>query len=163
NTGEILAMASHPPFDANKLSRGITNTEWDALSNDPGHPLTNRAIQGQYPPGSVFKIIAAAAALETKEITPSFTFFCRGGYPFGSRIYREWKGGGHGWMDLHQAVVQSCDVYFYEAGRRIGVDRLAEYAARFGLGQETGIELLSEKKGLMPSSAWKQSAKGEVW
>jgi penicillin-binding protein 2 len=163
NTGEILAMVSHPSFDANRLSRGISNAEWEALSNDAGHPLTNRAIQGQYPPGSVFKIVSAAAALETKEVTPSFTVFCRGGFPFGNRIYRDWKAGGHGWMDLHQALVQSCDVYFYEVGRRIGVDRLAEFSARFGLGDETGVELLSEKKGLIPSSAWKESFKGEPW
>ena len=163
HTGEILAMVSHPAFDANRLSRGISNAEWEALSNDPGHPLTNRAIQGQYPPGSVFKIVAASAALETKEITPSFTVTCHGGFPFGGRIYRDWKAGGHGTVDLHLALVQSCDVYFYEVGRRVGVDRLAEFTARYGLGQETGVELLSEKKGLVPSTSWKQSSKKEPW
>jgi len=163
NTGEILAMVSHPAFDANFLSRGVSNAEWEALVNDSGHPLTNRAIQGQYPPGSVFKIVVTSAALETKEITPSFKVTCHGSFPFGSRLFRDWKAEGHGTMDLHLALVQSCDVYFYELGRRVGIDRLAEFSARYGLGQETGVELLSEKKGLVPSTSWKQSSKGEPW
>jgi penicillin-binding protein 2 len=163
NTGEILAMVSHPAFDPNKLSRGVSAEEWETVVNDTGHPLTNRAIQGQYPPGSVFKIVVASAALETKEITPSFKVTCHGNYPFGSRVFRDWKPGGHGTLELHQALVQSCDVYFYEVGRRVGIDRLAEFSARYGLGQETGVELLSEKSGLVPSTRWKQSFKGEPW
>ena len=162
-TGEILAMASHPAFDTNQLSRGISAAEWEVVANDPAHPLTNRAIQGQYPPGSVFKIVVASAALETREITPSYKILCRGTFPFGSRVFKDWKEGGHGTMDLRSALVQSCDVYFYEVGRRIGIDRLAEFSARFGLGQETGVDLLSEKSGLVPSTHWKQSFKGEPW
>ena len=163
NTGEILAMVSHPAFNPNKISRGVSTEEWETLVNDTNHPLTNRVIQGQYPPGSVFKIVVASAALEMKEITPSFKINCHGSFPFGNRSYRDWKPEGHGTVDLHQALVQSCDVYFYEIGRQLGIDRLAEFSARYGLGQQTGVELLSEKSGLVPSADWKQNSKGEPW
>ena len=163
NTGEILAMVSHPAFNPNQISRGVSTEEWETLVKDANHPLTNRAIQGQYPPGSVFKIVVATAALETKAITPSYKVTCNGSFPFGNRSYRDWKPEGHGTVELHQALVQSCDVYFYEIGRQLGIDRLAEYSARYGLGQQTGVELLSEKSGLVPSPGWKQSFKGEPW
>jgi len=161
--GEILAMVSHPAYDPNQLSQTLSPAEWDALSSDPGHPLTNRATQGQYPPGSTFKLVVSSAALETKEVTPEEQIECTGGMYFGRRIYRDWKRGGHGLMDLHSAIVQSCDVYFYEVGRRIGIDRLAEVANEYGLGQPTGIELASEKSGVIPSSDWKTRIKGEPW
>jgi len=161
--GEILAMVSHPAFDPNQLSQSLSTADWEALSSDPGHPLTNRAIQGQYPPGSTFKLVVSSAALETKEVTPEEPLFCSGGMPFGRRVYKDWKRGGHGVIDLHTAIVQSCDVYFYEMGRRLGIDRLADYAFRYGLGQPTGIELASEKSGVIPTSQWKIRAKGEPW
>lgn len=161
--GEILAMVSHPAFDPNQLSQTLSTADWDALSSDPGHPLTNRAIQGQYPPGSTFKLVVSSAALETKEVKPEEPVLCTGGMYFGKRVYKDWKRGGHGVMDLHSAIVQSCDVYFYEMGRRLGIDRLADYAFRFGLGQPTGIELASEKSGVIPTSQWKVRAKGEPW
>lgn len=161
--GEILAMASHPAYDPNQLSQSLSPADWEALSSDPGHPLTNRATQGQYPPGSTFKLVVSTAALETKEVTPNEQIKCTGGFYFGRRIYKDWKRGGHGPIDLHSAIVQSCDVYFYEAGRRVGIDRLADYAFRYGLGQPTGIELGSEKSGLIPTTEWKRRIKGEIW
>ena len=161
--GEILAMVSHPAFDPNQLSQSLSPADWEALSSNPGHPLTNRAIQGQYPPGSTFKLVVSSAALETKEVTPEEPIFCAGGMPFGRRVYKDWKRGGHGVIDLHTAIVQSCDVYFYEMGRRLGIDRVADYAFRYGLGQPTGIELASEKSGVIPTSQWKLRAKGEPW
>ncbi|MBI3609424.1 MAG: penicillin-binding protein 2 [Nitrospirae bacterium] len=161
--GEVLAMTSHPPFDPNQLSRSLSSAAWETLASDPGHPLTNRATQGQYPPGSTFKLVVSSAALETKEISPTDKITCLGGMPFGKRIYNDWKKGGHGPMDLHSAIVQSCDVFFYEVGRRVGIERIADYASRYGLGQPTGIELTSEKGGVVPSSQWKIRTKGEPW
>jgi penicillin-binding protein 2 len=161
--GEILALVSHPAFDPNRLSRGVNAADWDTIINSPKKPLTNRAIQGQYPPGSTFKIVVSAASLETKQVTPGTQVFCRGFMPFGRRIYNDWKRGGHGSVDLHTAMVQSCDVYFYDVGRRVGVDPIAEYAFQLGLGRPTGIELVSEKGGLIPTTAWKSRVLGEPW
>ncbi|MBI3994766.1 MAG: penicillin-binding protein 2 [Nitrospirae bacterium] len=161
--GEILAMVSRPAFDPNQLSQSLSSAEWEALSSDPGHPLTNRATQGQYPPGSTFKLVVSSAALETKEVTPEEEINCTGGMLFGRRIYKDWKRGGHGLMDLHSAIVQSCDVFFYEVGRRVGIERLADFAFRYGLGRPTGIELTSEKSGNIPTPQWKNRAKGEPW
>jgi len=161
--GEILAMASHPAFDPNQLSQTLSSADWDSLSSDPGHPLTNRATQGQYPPGSTFKLVVASAALESKEVSQEDQINCTGGLYFGRRLYKDWKRGGHGLMDLHSAIVQSCDVYFYEVGRRMGIDLLADYAFRYGLGQPTGVELTSEKPGNIPTPQWKLRVKGEPW
>jgi len=161
--GEILAMASHPAFDPNQLSQTLSSADWDSLSSDPGHPLTNRATQGQYPPGSTFKLVVASAALESKEVSQEDQINCTGGLYFGRRLYKDWKRGGHGLMDLHSAIVQSCDVYFYEVGRRMGIDLLADYAFRYGLGQPTGVELTSEKSGNIPTPQWKLRVKGEPW
>jgi penicillin-binding protein 2 len=130
---------------------------------DEGRPLNNRASQGQYPPGSVYKVMMAAAALETKTVTPSTTIFCNGGYQFGRRLYHDWKAGGHGSVDLRHALVQSCDVYFYTVGQRMGIETMASFAHQFGLGEETGIELPSERIGIVPSEAWKRKAKNEPW
>lgn len=163
NNGDVLALVSHPAFDPNRLSRGVNAADWDAIISHPKRPLTNRAIQGQYPPGSTFKIVVSAASLETKTVTPASSVFCRGFMPFGRRIYNDWKRGGHGTVDLHAAMVQSCDVYFYDVGRRVGVDPIADYAVQFGLGRPTGIELLSEKGGLIPTTSWKSRVLGEPW
>lgn len=161
--GDILAMASRPVFDPNMLSRELTPKQWVDIVQDEGRPLNNRASQGQYPPGSTFKVPMAVAALETNTMSPSSTVRCTGGYQFGRRLYHDWKAGGHGSVDLHTALVQSCDVYFYTIGQRMGIDTMAEYAKEFGLGQETGIELPSERVGIVPSTAWKQKAKKEPW
>jgi penicillin-binding protein 2 len=161
--GDILAMASRPGFDPNVLSRELTPKQWVEIVQDEGRPLNNRASQGQYPPGSTFKVPMAVAALETKTMAPSSTVFCNGGYQFGNRLYHDWKASGHGAVALHEALVHSCDVYFYTVGQRMGIDVMAEYGKEFGLGQSTGVELPSERTGIMPSTAWKQKAKNAPW
>ena len=161
--GDILAMASRPAFDPNVLSRELTSKQWAEIVQDEGRPLNNRASQGQYPPGSTFKVLMAAAALETNTMTPSSTVFCAGGYQFGRRVYRDWKAGGHGYVDLRKALIQSCDVYFYTVGQRMGIDTMASFATLFGLGKETGVELPSERVGIVPSTEWKERVKHEVW
>jgi len=163
HTGDILAMASRPSFDPNALSRGLRADVWNDILRDERHPLTNRAIQGQYPPGSTFKIITAAAALDTNEIEPADTLHCGGRFRLGRRTFRDWKKYGHGAVDLRKAIAQSCDVYFYRLGYRMGVDTIAFYARQFGLGERTGIDLPAERTGLIPSSEWKQRTRGEPW
>ncbi len=161
--GEILAMVSHPSFDPNLLSEGATPPLMKALLNDSSHPLINRSIQGQYAPGSTFKIVLAVAAVETKEMLPTHTVECRGTFPFGNRIFQDWKKKGHGSVDLHRAIVESCDVFFYQTGSRLGIDMIAKFSNLFGLGRPTGIGLAFEKPGLIPSTAWKQRALKEPW
>ena len=163
HTGDVLAMASRPVFDPNLFARGITTKEWQHLVKDPLHPLNNRAIQGQYPPGSTFKVVMAAAALEKGVVTPSTRFHCSGGLPFGGRVFRCWKRGGHGSVDLRKALAESCDVYFYQVGQRLGINAIAEYARRFGLGSPLGIPLDHEASGIIPDSAWKQQRLGAPW
>jgi penicillin-binding protein 2 len=162
-SGDIIAMTSHPDFDPNVLSAALTASRWAELLADPGRPLNNRAIQGQYPPGSTFKIVVAAAALERRAVTARSQLTCNGGKFFGNRVFRDWKAGGHGIVDLHRALVESCDVYFYEVGDQLGVDAIAEFSKEFGLGEVTGIALSSEKKGLIPSTEWKQATRHEPW
>lgn len=161
--GDILALASRPGFNPNDLSGGISQKEWSLLTQDARHPLTNRAIQGQYPPGSTFKIVMASALLDTQTLGAQDTVSCHGVFPFGRRHYRDWKKGGHGTVDLKKALAESCDVYFYKAGNQLGIDLIARYSRQFGLGEKTGIPLPSERSGLVPSPAWKTKAKGEPW
>jgi penicillin-binding protein 2 len=161
--GDVLAMVSHPDVDPNTLSGGLTASRWNELLEDPGRPLNNRAVHGQYPPGSTFKIVVAAAALERRAVTAHTQKVCTGGKFFGNRTFRDWKAGGHGIVDLHRALVESCDVYFYEVGDQLGVDAIAEFARAFGLGEPTGIRLASEKKGLIPSTEWKLANRREPW
>ncbi len=163
NDGGVLAMVSRPAFDPNLFAHGIHEQDWRRLVNDPLKPLSNKAIQGQYPPGSTFKIVVATAALEENIINPFTRIHCTGGMYYGNREFRCWKKGGHGWMNLHDALVQSCDVYFYQVGTRLGVDTIAEYARRFGLGLPTGIALDHEKSGTIPDTAWKRRRYGEPW
>ncbi|MBI5674535.1 MAG: penicillin-binding protein 2 [Nitrospirae bacterium] len=163
NTGEVLALASAPAFDPNLFAKGINYRDWQALLNDPQKPLLNRAIQSQYPPGSTFKIVSAIAALEEGVITDSTSFNCSGSINFGRR-FRCWKDGGHGGgVDLYRGLVGSCDVYFYEIGKRISIDKLARYAFDFGLGEPTGIELEGERSGTVPTTEWKLKTKKEKW
>jgi penicillin-binding protein 2 len=161
--GDVLVMASSPSFDPNLLSHGLSGALWEQIVNDARHPLTNRAVQGQYPPGSTFKIIVASAALESDHWSPQTPVRCTGVFPFGDHVFRDWKKGGHGSMNLHQALVQSCDVYFYTLGHRLGIDAIAEMAKQYGLGQPTGIELPSERIGTIPSTEWKQRVRREPW
>jgi penicillin-binding protein 2 len=162
-TGRIMAMVSKPSFDPDLFARNISQEEWEALVSNPHHPLQNKGIQGQYPPGSVFKIITAIAGLESKIITPNTQMTCTGVYPYGNRDFRCWKEGGHGTLSLHRAIVESCDIYFYQLGLKLGVDRIAHYAQEFGLGKPTGIFLPHEKTGIVPSSSWKKKRLGVPW
>ncbi|MBI1819982.1 MAG: penicillin-binding protein 2, partial [Nitrospirae bacterium] len=127
-SGDVLAMTSHPEFDPQNLSGRISQKDWDAVLKDPFKPLNNRAIQGLYPPGSVFKILMSIAALEADKIDPSRNVVCAGGFPFGKRVFRDWKQGGHGLVNLHRSLVESCDVYYYKLGNDLGIDLIAEEA-----------------------------------
>jgi penicillin-binding protein 2 len=161
--GEILALVSHPAFDPNVFARGIRRDEWRALVQDHKHPLSNRAVQGQFPPGSTFKIAVATGALEEGVVTPFTGVSCGGGVQFGNHFFRCWKKTGHGSMNLHSAIVQSCDVFFYQVGQRLGVDGIAEYARRLGLGLPTGIRLEHEKTGTIPDTKWKRQRFNQPW
>src|SRR5439155_597828 len=161
--GEILVMVSHPAFDPNVFARGIRPDEWRALVQDRQRPLNNRAVQGQFPPGSTFKIAVATGALEEGAVTAATGFSCSGGIQFGSHFFRCWKKGGHGGVSLHRAIVESCDVFFYQAGQRLGVDGIAEYARRLGLGLPTGIRLEHEKTGTIPDTQWKRRRFHQPW
>ena len=161
--GRILAMVSKPSFDPDLFARNISQEDWKALVESPLHPLQNKGIQGQYPPGSVFKIITALAGLESGAITPATQFVCTGAYPYGNRNFRCWKDRGHGPISLHRAIVESCDIYFYQAGLKMGVDAIAHYASELGLGRKTGISLPHEKVGTVPSSSWKKKRFGVPW
>lgn len=163
NSGAILALVSTPTFDPNIFARGIRLEEWRTILRDEMHPLQNRAIQGQYPPGSIFKIVLAIAALEEGVIEPETRLFCNGSLVVGKRVFRDWKKGGHGWVDLHKGIVESCDVYFYQLGLRLGVDRIAKYARMLGLGAKTGIALEGEMSGLIPDTRWKKKRFGQRW
>jgi penicillin-binding protein 2 len=163
DTGQILGLVSEPSFDPNKFAAGISSDDWRALSEDKKLPMLDRAIQSQYPPGSTFKIIMAIAGLEEGVIDDSTTVDCRGGISYGRWHFGCWKKSGHGVISLRRALVESCDVYFYEVGKRLGIDRIYDYATRFGLGKPTGITLGSEKKGLIPNTKWKAETRKEPW
>jgi penicillin-binding protein 2 len=162
-TGEILALVSRPAFDPNEFAIGIDPERWRALTEDPLKPLMNRALQGQYPPGSTYKVVTAIAGLEEKLIGEHTEVNCGGWFKLGRRSYRCWRHEGHGVTDLHKALVQSCDVFFYHVGVDLGVNRLAYYARALGLGTRTGIELGGEMAGLVPTKEWKQLRDGTPW
>ena len=162
-TGEIIAITSKPSFDPNKFAAGISTRNWRDLLTDEWHPLQNRSIHGQYPPGSTYKIVTAIAGLGEGVIKPDTSIFCPGHFKLGRGRYRCWKKSGHGFMNLHDALVQSCDVYFYTIGHRLGIDTIAKYAKRFGLGRSTRLGLSREKKGLVPTTQWKLLNKKEPW
>jgi penicillin-binding protein 2 len=162
-TGEILAMASSPSFDQNAFVSGMTYDQWETLISNPEHPMENKAVQGEYPPASTYKIVTAIAGLEEGVIDEKTTFYCPGFYRFGNRVYRCWKKAGHGSVDVVRALAESCDVFFYQVGQRVGVDRLAQYATAFGLGSPTGVALDHEADGLIPTAAWKRKKTGIPW
>lgn len=163
DTGEILGYVSSPSFDPNKFAKGIAYDEWESLSKDKNLPMLNRTIQSQYPPGSTFKIIMAIAGLEEGVINDSTKVDCKGGISYGKWHFGCWRKTGHGSISLHRALVESCDVYFYEVGKRLGIDKIHAYASKFGLGKETGVPLGVEKKGLIPSTKWKMETKKAPW
>jgi penicillin-binding protein 2 len=161
-TGEMLVMASSPAFDPNMFVSGLSVEQWDDLSTNPKRPLGNKVIQA-YAPASVYKIVVAMAGLEEGVIDEETVFNCSGAYFFGDRSFRCWKKGGHGELSLIQALAQSCDVYFYQVGEQLGVDKIAWYATACGLGEATGIDLAHESSGLIPTAAWKKNKYNEPW
>jgi len=162
-TGEVLGLLSSPSFDPNKFAKGITYDDWQNLMEDKKLPMLNRAIQSQYPPGSTFKIMTAIAALEERAVDTGTKFACNGGLSYGKWRFGCWKKTGHNVVSVRRALVESCDVFFYETGKRVGFDKVAEYATKFGLGRETGIPLGDEKKGLIPTSQWKLETRKTQW
>lgn len=162
-TGEVLALVSTPSFDPNKFNRGLSGEEWEEISTNERNPLLNKALGGLYSPGSTFKMVVALAALEAGVIRPDTKIFCGGHIMMGSHRFHCWKAGGHGNVDLKEALMHSCDIYFYEVARRTGIDKISAMAKRFGFGMPTGINLPGEKSGLMPTRRWKELILGEQW
>ncbi len=162
-TGDVLAMVSRPAYDPNDFAVSISRDQWAQLNEDPDKPLLNRAIQAQLAPGSVFKIIMATAMLESKVIPENFTVFCPGYATFYGRTFHCWNKKGHGEVELHKAIVHSCDVFFYNVGKELGIDRISYYATQLGLGRRTGIDLPSEETGFIPSEEWKQRVYHQKW
>jgi penicillin-binding protein 2 len=163
HSGEVLALASVPAFEPGPFGNGLSREAWRALTTDPRAPLMNKAIGGQYPPGSTFKMIVALAALEAGVAGPDMHVFCPGQLQLGSHTFHCWKRWGHGKLELVEALAQSCDVFFYELARKVGVDAIAAMARRFGLGAGLGIDLPGERAGLVPDKAWKRAALGASW
>ncbi|OEU68356.1 MAG: penicillin-binding protein 2 [Desulfobacterales bacterium PC51MH44] len=162
-TGHVLALASSPSFDQNAFVNGMSHKQWNSLISNPFRPMENKAIQATYPPASTYKIVTAMAGLEEGIIDKKTTFYCPGHYKFGNRVYRCWKAQGHGSVDVIKALAQSCDVFFYQVGQKVGVDRLAWYAQKCGLGSPTRINLDHEAAGLIPTAAWKKRRTGIAW
>ena len=165
-TGQVLAMVSHPSFEPAAFAQGIDSETWKKLTTNPGKPLLNKAIQAHLAPGSVFKIITGAAALETGTVRSDFKVNCRGAVTIYGHTYRDWtwrKGHGHGSVDIHRAIVHSCDVYFYTMGKMLGIEKIAFFAKSLGLGARTGIDLPGEDAGLVPSPEWARRVQKRPW
>ena len=162
-TGDVIAMASQPSYDPNDFAIRISKEDWQALNEDPERPLLDRAIQAQLAPGSVFKILMSTAMLESKAVPADFHVFCPGSAEFYGRVFHDWAAKGHGDMNLHKAIVHSCDVFFYNLGKQLGIDRISFYAGNLGLGHKTGVDLPGEEPGVMPSEAWKQRVFHQKW
>jgi penicillin-binding protein 2 len=162
-TGEILVWVSRPSHDPNVFAQRLSRDSWERLAANPLHPLQNRPLQAQYPPGSIFKLVVMAAALESGALTPDTTYYCPGHFALGPVIFDDWEKGGHGRQDLMQAISNSCNVYFYQAALKTGMDAMAGVAREFGLGQKTGMAFGDEAAGLVPTPIWKRRALGESW
>jgi len=162
-SGEILALASSPSFDPNLFAWGISRRAWKKLRQDNRYPLTNRATQGLYPPGSIFKIVTLLAALEEKVVSPKKRFCCKGVFWISTWPYRCWRERGHGQVDALKSLIQSCDIYYYHLGLRIKVDKLGKWARSFGYGRPSGIDLPNELSGLVPSAQWKERTQNMPW
>ncbi|SNS20060.1 peptidoglycan glycosyltransferase [Humidesulfovibrio mexicanus] len=163
DSGEVHALVSEPSYDSNMFTNGLSSAQWAQLRDDPLHPLQNRATQSVYPPGSVFKLIIAAAGLHYGVVDPKDTVTCTGEVALGSHVFRCWKHSGHGTVDMRRALVESCDVYFYRLGMKLGVDRMSAFAKACGFGSPTGIDLPHEKGGLIASREWKLKRFGVRW
>ena len=164
-TGGVLALVSRPSFDPNLFVDGIDPQSWDGLNNNPDKPLNNRALQGQYPPGSTFKPFMALAALELGKRTPSYTIADPGYFvlPGVSHRWRDWKAGGHGMVDLHKSIVISCDTYYYGLAQDLGIDAIHSFVGQFGFGAKTGIDIKGEQPGVLPSQGWKMKRYKQKW
>lgn len=163
HSGDLLVLASAPGFDPNAFKNGPSPEVWKALTQDPKKPLLNKSIAGQYPPGSTFKPVTALAALAAGAITPDDHVFCSGSTTIGRQRFHCWARGGHGSMNMVSALKYSCDCYFYEAGRRAGIEAIAAMSQRFGLGQTYGLEIPGEKSGLVPNPEWKARVRKQKW
>ncbi|MBU6497635.1 MAG: penicillin-binding protein 2 [Rhodospirillales bacterium] len=161
-TGEVLAMATNPSFDPSLFNSGISQAQWLQWVSDKRAPLINKAIAGLYSPGSTFKMVVALAGLQAHAITETDRINCPGYLDFGNRRYHCWKAGGHGMLDLHGGLQNSCDVFFYEVARRTGIDAIAAMAHRFGLGTKLDIDMVGVRDGLVPTRAWRE-AQGKAW
>ena len=164
-TGDVLAFVSRPGFDPNPFVLGISRKAYKALQDSEHQPLFNRALRGQYPPGSTVKPFLGLAGLEYNIVSFHQNLYCPGFYqlPNIDHKYRDWKRWGHGMVNLNDAITQSCDVYFYDLARSLGIDKIHEFLSQFGFGQKTGIDLVGEKAGLLPSRQWKRRARGQAW
>lgn len=164
-SGEVLAFVSQPGFDPNLFVDGIDATNWDSYNNSPDKPLNNRALRGQYPPGSTFKPFMALAALELNKRSPSYTISDPGFYalPGSTHHYRDWKAGGHGMVDLHKSIVISCDTYYYGLAVDMGIDAIAGFMSHFGFGRKSGIDIEGEQQGILPSPEWKMRRFKQKW
>lgn len=162
-SGEVLALGSFPAFDPNLFAGRFTRAEWEDLARNPFHPLQNRATQSRFSAGSTFKIVIAAAALESGTITPQTRVFCPGYAMIYGRRFGCHQKGGHGSVSVHEALVKSCNVFFYQVGKNVGIERIADYARRLGLGRPTGIDLFQEDPGLVPDDAWSRKVRGTPW
>ena len=162
-TGAILVLASSPTYDNNPLAWGVSSREWKEIMEDRDKPMLDRSIAGVYPPASTFKALVALAALEEGVVTPETTFFCPGALKLPSRTFRCWRRSGHGSLNLTGALQHSCDVYFYQVGMKLGIDRLLKWAGKFGLGVPTGIDLPGEAGGNIAGPEWKRNRLKENW
>ncbi|MFT6228981.1 MAG: penicillin-binding protein 2 [Paracoccaceae bacterium] len=162
-TGDIVTLASSPGFDPNQFVFGISTTNWNALLNDPYRPLANKTVSGLYPPGSTFKMVVALAALEAGVVDPAEKIFCNGRYKLGDRYFHCWRRGGHGQVDLNKSLEQSCDVFYYECAKRVGVDAISDMANRLGLGVKHDLPLPAVREGLTPTKEWKRRVRDQGW
>jgi len=162
-TGAVLCMVSNPSYNENLFVSGMTSDKWRSLLKNPEKPLENKAIQGEYPPGSIFKIVVALAGLEEGAVKRKDQFICSGRYYFGDRYFRCWNSYGHGHVNLTRALIESCDIYFYKLGYKLGIDNIALYARKFGLGSKTGLDLPNEESGFIPDSMWKKKRFKSSW
>ena len=161
--GDLKAVASAPSFDPNLFVRGISTTDWRGLNEDIYRPLAAKTVQGAYPPGSTYKMMTALAALEAGVVTPDETVYCPGFMQVGSHRFHCWRRGGHGNVNLHESLKQSCDVYYYEISQRVGIDKMAEVSRRFGLGERHDIPMSAVVDGIIPDQLWKRETRGEAW
>jgi penicillin-binding protein 2 len=161
--GDVLALASVPSFDPNEFSKGISSDYWKQLTSNPKVPLMNKALAGQYPPGSTFKMLTGLAGLESGKVAPNKTVYCPGYFMLGNKRFGCWKVEGHGSMTMEEALAESCDTFFYTCGRDAGIEAMADIGEMFGMGELSGLGLSGERRGIMPSPAWKRKARNQPW